>query len=156
MSELRVPTMAVPVEITCADGRTFSGRVFIPAQSSRHDGPMRPEEWLNEGQAFFPFLPDGGGPPVVMNKRELLIVTVPAEAEEEAGEAVATVTRRQVVVECEDRRLEGELAIDMPENKSRVLDYLNRAEAFVMLRGGERNHLVQKERITRVVEEREG
>ena len=43
----------------------------------------------------------------------------------------------------------------MPEANRRVLDYLNRPEAFLTLREGDRHHLVRKARITRVVEIRE-
>ena len=57
-----------------------------------------------------------------------------------------------MVVECAGQRLEGELLIDMPENHRRVLDLLNRAEAFLTVRVGDRHHLVRKARITCVVE----
>ena len=43
----------------------------------------------------------------------------------------------------------------MPEHHRRVLDYLNRPEAFLALHDGDRLHLVQKHNITRVVEVRE-
>jgi hypothetical protein len=58
-------------------------------------------------------------------------------------------------VEAESRRLEGELLLDMPEHRLRVIDYLNRSEPFLALREGGVLHLVQKERITRVLEARE-
>jgi hypothetical protein len=43
----------------------------------------------------------------------------------------------------------------MPEEHRRVLDYLNRPGRFLTLRDGDRHHLVQKNRITRVQETRE-
>lgn len=154
MSELRVPTGVLPVEIECADGRRFSGRVFIPTASPSHDGPTRPEEWLNDGSGFFPFIPDGEEAPVLMNKREILVLTVLAPAAAGAlGEDLDSPLVR-VRVEAESRRLEGELLIDMPPNHLRVLDYVNRAEPFLLLREGGIRHLIQKERITRVIEVR--
>src|SRR6185503_1648677 len=57
-SELRVPTVAMVAEVACLDGRAFRGRVFVPASSSMHDGPMRAAEWMNGPGLFFPFLPD--------------------------------------------------------------------------------------------------
>ena len=30
----------------------FTGAVFVPAAASHHDGPMRPEEWINDGDAL--------------------------------------------------------------------------------------------------------
>jgi hypothetical protein len=150
--ELRVPTLALDAEALCADGRRFRGRVFLPPNAQAHDGPMRAEEWMNEHAAFFPFLPEGEARPVLMNKRELLVLTVPAEADEgEIPEGTESPTRR-VAVEAERERLEGEIVIDMPHNQARVLDYVNRPGAFLTLRDGKRHHLVQKERITRIVE----
>ncbi len=155
MSELRVPTVALAAEVLCADGRTFAGRIFVPATASRHPGPMRPEEWMNEPALFIPFLPDDQKAPMVINKREVLVISVSAASD--FGDIVegAVVPIRRVIVEAEDRRLEGEIVIDMPSNQTRVLDYLNRPESFLTLRDGDRHHLVQKERITRVIEIRE-
>jgi hypothetical protein len=138
-------------EILCADGRSFRGRVFIPALASRHSGPMRPEEWLNDPQRFFPFLPDDGGAPVLMNKREVLVMTFAAPMRDN-DDAEPEGPRRRIGVECEARRLEGVLVIDMPAHLSRVLDCLNHPQMFLTLRDGDRHHLVQKERITRVLE----
>jgi hypothetical protein len=154
MSELRVPTVALPAEVLCADGRRFSGRIFVPAVAARHGGPMRPEEWMNEPTPFFPFLPDEAQAPVILNKHEVVVISVPAAADDLDVPADAAPLERRVVLECGYRQLAGTLRIDMPANQSRVLDYLNRFEIFLTLRDGERHHLVQKHRITRVMEER--
>ena len=152
MGELRVPTVAFPAEAVCADGRTFVGRIFVPAAASRHAGAMRAEEWMNDSTDFFPFLPDDSRSSVLLNKQELLVLSVAAAADlGDIVEEVETPARR-VAVECGQRRLEGSLIIEMPTNHSRVLDYLNRPEPFLTLREGDRHHLVRKSRITRVVE----
>ena len=155
MSELRVPTIALAAEVLCADGRTFSGRIFVPASASRHPGPMRPEEWMNEPVPFFPFLPDEAQAPVILNKREVLVITVPAAADAGDVEEGADAPVRRLAIEAADRRFTGQVVIDMPNNQQRVLDYLNRTEAFLTLRDLDRHHLVLKERITRVSEIRE-
>jgi hypothetical protein len=155
VSELRIPTVALNAEVECADGRRFTGRIFMPAASPRHPGPTRPEEWMNEAASFFPFLPDDAPGPVLMNKREILVVSVPASADDGDLPEGADNPVRRVALEAEKRRIEGTLVIDMPQNQLRVLDYLNRPEAFVTLRDGAVHHLVQKERITRVIELRE-
>ena len=152
MGELRVPTVAFPAEAVCADGRTFVGRIFVPAVASRHAGATRPEEWMNEGSGFFPFLPDDSTTSVLLNKRELLVLSVAASADRGDLVEEVEVPVRRVAVECGGRRLEGRLVIEMPSNQSRVLDYLNRPEPFLTLREGDRHHLVLKARITRVVE----
>jgi len=152
MGELRVPTVAFPAEAVCADGRTFVGRIFVPAAASRHAGAMRAEEWMNDSMGFFPFLPDDSRTSVLLNKQELLVLSVSASADRGDVTEEAEIPMRRVAVECGERRLEGILVIEMPSSQSRVLDYLNRPEPFLTLREGDRHHLVRKSRITRVVE----
>ena len=151
MSELRVPTVAMVSGVTCLDGRTFHGRIFVPASSSTHEGPMRAQEWMNTGAQFFPFLPDDAKSPIILNKKEVLMLSIEVGEEGGADDNPVDVDR-QVVVECGPRRLTGHLHIDMPPNHQRVLDYLNRPEAFLSLHDGHRLHLVQKHNITRVLD----
>ena len=150
MSELRVPTVAMVSGVTCLDGRTFHGRIFVPASSSTHEGPMRAQEWMNGGGQFFPFLPDDAKAPIILNKKEVLMLSIESDPGQEQGEPVDV--DRQVLVECGSRRLTGHLHIDMPPHHQRVLDYLNRPEAFLPLHDGNRLHLVQKHNITRVLD----
>jgi hypothetical protein len=150
MNELQVPTVALAAEVTCSDGRTLAGRIFVPAAASHHSGPMRPEDWINEPLPFFPLIPDEATVPVIVNKHTVVMVTLQG-AEGTEGEAMIGLERR-VVIECGGRRIEGLLHIDMPQNLQRLQDYLNRNELFVLLTDGPRHHLVQKHHITRVIE----
>jgi hypothetical protein len=43
----------------------------------------------------------------------------------------------------------------MPAHLSRVSDFLNRPDPFLIVRDGDRHHLIRKARITRVVEPKE-
>jgi hypothetical protein len=113
---------------------------------------MRAEEWMNDTAAFFPFLPDGEGRPIILNKAQVVVVTVAAGADhDETLDEVGPPVKR-VRVECGALRLEGEVVVDMPANQSRILDLLNRPGAFLNVREGDRHHLVQKAGITRVSE----
>lgn len=148
----QVPRLLRAAEVLCADGRVLRGRVFLPATAASHAGAMRAEEWMNDPQPFFPFLPDGEGSPVILNKDQLVVVTVAAAADrDETLDEVGAPVRR-VGVECGALRLVGDVVVDMPANHSRVLDLLNRPGAFLNVRDGERHHLVAKARITRVSE----
>jgi hypothetical protein len=154
LSELRVPTIALDAEIVFGDGTWFVGRIFLPAASSHHTGPMRPDEWMNDKTPFFPFLPANASSPVILNKSEVVVLSVLSE--EPPVEEGVEVPRRRVQVECRERVVSGVVVIDMPEGHQRVLDYLNRPDPFLIVRDGDREHLVRKERITRVLEPREG
>jgi hypothetical protein len=152
MSELRVPTHATAAEVRCDDGRVLVGRVFIPVSSSHHSGPMRPEEWLNEAGPFFAFLADDASQAVLLNKNQVAILTVSPVADDPEAPMEAEILSRRVAVDVADRRVQGALAIDMPENQRRVLDYLNRPELFLTVHGDGRWYLIRKSLISRVVE----
>jgi hypothetical protein len=154
LGDLRVPTIALPAEVVTVDGRTAKGRIFVPAAAYRHAGAMRAEEWMNEDVDFFPFLPDSSQEPELLNRHEILVLTVPAHADAGAEAEGTRLPERSVVVDLRGRRLSGTLVIDMPEEHSRVLDYLNRPGRFLTLRDGLKHHLIQKDRITRVQETR--
>lgn len=148
----QVPRLLRAAEVLCADGRVLRGRVFLPAAAESHPGAMRAEEWMNDPTSFVPFLPDGEGRPVILNKEQVTVVTVAASSDRDETLDQAGAPLRRVRVECGALRIEGEVVVDMPANHSRILDLLNRPGAFLNVREGERHHLVRKSRITRVSE----
>jgi hypothetical protein len=152
MAEFHVPRLLRAAEVLCADGRVLRGRVFLPAAAESHPGAMRAEEWMNDPASFVPFLPDGEGRPVILNKQQITVVTVAASADHDEARDETGAPVRRVRVECGALRLEGDVLVDMPANHSRILDLLNRPGAFLNVREGERHHLVSKSRITRVSE----
>jgi hypothetical protein len=153
-SESSVPALAVAAEILCAGGGSIAGRIFVPAVSARHEGPMWAEEWLNDPAPFFPFLQNDQARPVLINKREVLVVTLAATVDHHDGHLAAGPLPR-VALECEGRRVTGEILIAPALQGQRLIDCLNGADAFLTLREGDRHHLVQKQRIARVIDLRE-
>jgi len=147
----RVPRLLRAADVLFTDGRRYRGRVFLPATAEAHAGAMRVDEWLDEPGSFFPFLPDGEGRPVVLNKDQIVVLMVPSAGETEHPHA-ATLPRRTVLVECGGLQVAGEVLIDMPADHLRVLDLLNRPSRFIEIRDGDRRHFVSKARITRVTE----
>jgi hypothetical protein len=152
MLEYQVPTLQLAANVWCADGRGLAGSIFVPACSSVHGGPMRPEEWINQPHPFFPFAADGSDERMVLNKAEVVALTVAADDESGADDEAGDIPVCRVAIEIHGRRFAGMLVIDMPPNQQRVVDFLNRPDAFLTLRDGGHHHLIQKARITRVVE----
>lgn len=148
----QIPRLLRAAEVLVADGRVLRGRVFLPATAASHAGAMRAEEWMNEPQPFFPFLPDGEGRPVILNKDQLVLLTVPGAGAADDPRADSAAPRRHVLVECGPLQVSGEVIIDMPADHLRVLDLLNRPGRFLEVREGERRHFVRKARVTRVTE----
>jgi hypothetical protein len=149
-NQLRIPTVALNAEIRYFDERAMAGRIFLPALAQHHGGPTRPDEWMNQGSMFFPFVSDEGGPALILNKRYVIMLTLAAVQDFEVTEDVGI--PRTVRVECGNLAVEGLLYIDMPVEQSRVLDFVNRGESFLILRDAEQVHLIQKNRITLISE----
>jgi hypothetical protein len=153
MDELTVPTVLLEADILLSSGVELHGTIFLPAAASRHQGPERAEEWLNEPEAFFGFQPAGAERSIVLNKRQVLVVTVPASADEGEVPEELSLPLHRVVVDLPGRTIRGSLLVDMPPERMRVRDVLNRAEEFIEVRDEERRHIVQKRGIMQVEEE---
>jgi hypothetical protein len=147
MEALRVPTVSIQVELYRCDGAVSAGRVFAPAAAASHAGAMRPLEWLNDGAAFAPFLPDGAPRAVLLAKEALAVLTVAAELQPYDVEADGHLHPARVEV-TGGRVCAGQVAFELP----RLLDLLNRPERFFAVRDGERVHLVNKRHVTLVSE----
>ena len=116
----QVPRLLRAAEVLCADGRVLRGRVFLPAAAESHPGAMRAEEWMNDPAVFFPFLPDGEGSPVILNKEQVLVVTVSAAADRDDTMDEVPAPVRRVNVECGALRLQGEVVIDRDEQPAKA------------------------------------
>jgi|WetSurMetagenome_2_1015567.scaffolds.fasta_scaffold806873_1 hypothetical protein len=155
MSDFKVPTVQLATELHWADGVVLRGHVYMPALSAVHAGPMQPDEWINSPLAFFPFRAVDGKT-LLANKRQVLAMTVEAPpAPDDGQEWEPAMPLRRVTVEAGGQRFQGDVAIDMPENQRRVVDYLNNPEAFLCLAAEGRHILVRKEFIARAYEARE-
>ena len=152
MLEYQVPTLQLAADVWCADGRGLAGWIFVPACSSVHGGPMRPEEWINQPHPFFPFAAHDSHERMVLNKAEVVALTVADDDKSGADDEGSAIPVCRVAIEIHARRFLGTLVIDMPPNQQRVVDFLNRPDAFLTLRDGRRRHLIHKARITRVIE----
>ncbi|MGD9905467.1 MAG: hypothetical protein AB7U83_18515 [Vicinamibacterales bacterium] len=152
MDDLRVPTNSLPVEIRCTDGRSVLGDIFLPSQSSRQPGPMRPDEWIETAHAFFPFRSQEAGALTIVNRDNVVAVTVPADTNLDPGDAIVETPVYRVAVNAGGVVFEGDIVIDMPPGQQRVADWLNAPEAFITVRAGSVHHLIQKRHVTRVVE----
>jgi hypothetical protein len=154
MRELQVPTTAIATQIRAADGRVLRGHIFLPTESPWHTGPMRPIEWANLGPQFFPFTPDDGHSRTVLNKHEVVALSVAAESNPDDADEGEQPTVH-VVVEAQGHCFDGAVRLDMPRAQQRIVDLLNAPGRFFTLRDGRHHHLIQKERVTRVLELRE-
>lgn len=148
MSEFSVPTRDVSVEIVLLGGRVLKGHVFVGSASATHSGPMHLDEWIGMDDAFFPFVAGEGRSALLLNKGQVLALScATADARLAVGQS-----HHRVVVEAGGRRMEGIIDIEMPQDRSRVVDVLNGPGRFFLLRDGDRSHLVRKSEVSRVTD----
>lgn len=155
MSDLRVPTLRQAVTITCTDGRTFAGHIFLPSQSSRAHGPMTPEEWSDTVPPFFPFRARDAACSTIFSLDAVVAFTLPVdERMTEAGADAFgfALPVFHVTVDARGATFDGLVTIDMPPDRQRVADWLNAPTPFFSVREGGSHHLIQKRHVTRVVE----
>jgi hypothetical protein len=150
MSQLSVPTVELEAEVLMADGRRLLGKVFLPSGAPRHSGAERPQEWIDDGRSFLPFLPQGGASAVLLNKQTLISLTVAAQSDQ--SDAPEPGSGHEVLVSLGSLELRGWLRVDLPAHQNRVLDLLNAPETFLLLIDGDRHHLVRKSAILHVVQ----
>jgi hypothetical protein len=154
-NDLRVPVAALSVEVRYTDGRTVTGRIFVPSTSEHHAGPVRADDWINDGSSFFPFLPTDSAQSVLVNKDAVLAIVLATRSREPDHSGAATTRARVIAVECDGASFQGVVTIEMAGSHGRVLDHLNRRAAFLELCFGGRDLLINKRHIRRVVEVRE-
>jgi hypothetical protein len=143
MDIYRIPRREVSVRILVDDGRTLDGVLF-----TTDNGPGAPPEdvlhLLNAtDQDFVPLV--CGRDSFLLNKAGIIWVQVSGAAAQEI--AVATIAARSVPTRLTltgGLSLVGTLAIAMPPERSRVLDYLNAAGRFLPLFGEGSVTLVQR------------
>ena len=142
MDIYRIPRREVSVRILLDDGRTLDGTLF-----TAETGPGgRPEDvlhYLNEtDEGFVPLV--CGGDSFLLNKAGIVWVQLTgALAREIAGEAVDARHVPARVSLAGGISVVGTLAIAMPPERSRVVDYLNAVGRFLPLLGEGTVTLVQ-------------
>ncbi len=150
MNSLRTPQRVVAVRILLEEGRTLEGGFYTPA--TRHDGsPGRLLDRLNDDTEEF--LPFAGRYETLINKA--WIVTVQLASGQEYAEAVETEAAREQRVRVtliRGKIVEGWVRYLMPEERGRLLDYLNTAPRFIPLVGDTRITMVHRRFIVNVQE----
>ncbi len=151
--DLRVPTVAIPAEVFLDGGEKLTGQVFLPSISSHHSGQPRPDEWLNQPTGFFPFLIDGDERALILNKSRVAAVTFPKTYALSPDDSLGFTS--QVEVHWDGSPVKGSVLIDMPAERTRMLDYLNGPDRFIPIWASDSYQLIRKDCITRIIE-REG
>jgi len=148
----RLQTTRRPVTLTMVSGDELKGHVFAHWSSSKPFETQETTELFNDEEPFFPFEMEGGEVILVAKAR---VAEVGLDLDGEPPENQASVmpfptALLQVVLAGGAVRL-GSIRLEVPPDRSRVLDYLNRLTSrFVTLYTSNDARLINRSLIDRV------
>jgi len=145
MSAFQLPHVAVAARITLSQGRPRGGTVFLAARVPQHDGPETPLEMLNRPDPFFPFRPADDGDMLLVAKTQLVALDVQHDPITDPDRLTATKELRLELVLSNGTTIAGSARVELPEEHSRTLDYLNTgAVPFIALSNQGTTHYVNR------------
>jgi hypothetical protein len=150
MSDYRIEKSRCPVVVTTHSGETISGEMFLQP-FGRHDGGMeRPLDILNGNDPFFP-LAISADETVLIAKEQVVEVSVAFDPEDSfESESLSRPTVIEVRL-INGATHAGAIFLELPMERPRLLDFLNRdTQRFVTLHGSERRLLINRQVIERV------
>lgn len=122
MDDVRIDKNTCQIELLLADGNRIEGEVFLSLYGSRHLGPQKVIDLLQETSFFLPIKTAAGT--ILVNRRQIMMVRVAAESEQD--ELMTLGHRRHLRIHTLDRQeIEADIYVDMPTGFGRVMDYLN-------------------------------
>ena len=150
MSDYRIEKSRCPVVVTTHSGETIAGEMFLQP-FGRHDGGMeRPQDILNGDEPFFP-LALSEDETVLVAKDQVVEVSIDIDPNESFEDEMLS---RPTVIEVRlisGATHAGAIFMQLPLERSRLLDFLNRdAQRFLTLHGTERRLLINRRVIERV------
>lgn len=154
--EYRVAKKEVPAEVTIAGEKPAVLTLFLAGQTRQHAGDERPSDLLNGPDLFLPAI-DRKGKLRLLRRDAVVLITVPdahepgAEGPEpDAGPLPPSRHAEVEVILQGGTAIRGTVEYDMPESRSRLLDFLNREDRCLAVRHKGQVHLVNKQHIARV------
>lgn len=155
--ELKVPKLSATVLVRLTDGHAYKGVFRLAAEAATHHGHERVKDLLNAPEAMIPFFNPEKSETVLLNKAHILMIELadPDRASDSDSEIDFADRRGLVVSLTGGIKVRGQVLINMPPEKDRTLDFLNRGERFFYLnsRDGLRianlEHVIQVEEFSR-------
>jgi len=151
MEKFRVPQRKVPARVCMRDGREVRGALYVPA-GGPGGGPGSLTSRLAEtNERFLPFAGAEGGS--LLSKR--WITSVHLRREDAAPELPDPPPQHEVRVRMTlagGNQIVGTVSYSMPPEKGRLIDFLNAAPRFVLVRRADeialinRDHILEAER----------
>ncbi|MCU0607036.1 MAG: hypothetical protein MUF78_06380 [Candidatus Edwardsbacteria bacterium] len=153
MQQLAVEKRTVPVLVRFEDGQELKGDLFLSRTAKRRAGQETVLDYMNEAEEFFPLKVAEDRTVRMINKRRVIALEVAAAVEfgdEETATAGAKQERMTVIFKTH-HRLSGTGYIEMPPQKSRIIDFLNQGSQFFLMKDGGTAHVCNRKQISYVI-----
>ena len=146
MSSLAVEKIKKQVTVSMSDERKLSGHIFLSPFSVLGVGQQTIFDALTAEGRFIPF-ETNEGEFSFLNQYHIVWLASMIDEDEES----VLFERRNATVYLQDgKRLRGDLIMALPEEKSRMSDWLNQVEGFMVLRDQKREVLINVNYVVRV------
>ena len=151
MEELKVPKWRTRVDVQMPGGQITSVAVYLSDFAHDHSGPERISDLLNGGNEFIPAHDLEHDQVVFLNRSNISVARVLQEIESDPGEQYTLPHESEVRVMLRDgRELVGLVTFVRPDDRARVLDFLNEPPPFFPLLEKDHVALINKHHVARV------
>lgn len=145
MSAFQLPSTTLPARLTLTHGKPRAGTIYVGARVPHHDGAETPLEMLNRRDAFFPFRATDDQAVLLVAKRQTIALAVDRAPITDPDRLSAAKELLLELVLDNGVTLAGWAVVELPEDQSRPLDYLNAApEPFFAITTDESTHYVNR------------
>lgn len=147
--DLKVPKRRVQVELLVPGSPARQVTVFLAEFAPDHTGPERLSDLLNDHAEFVPAVDVASGAMTFFGRHSIAAARVAREWE--LGEEPVAGEQHQVEIQLTDGTLlDGTVSFVLPHERTRLLDYLNDGQPFVLLAQRDQVALINKRHIVRV------
>ena len=148
-----IPKREVAIQARLETGEILRGDIFLDYIDVIHRGEQTLLDKFNDDHGWFPLRQDGGSVEVVNRERVMTVEPGRGVAPELVRKESAAVFReeRVTVKLASEEVLVGRIAMDLPDEFSRVSDFLNFPQDFFALETDEGPVIVSKRHVVSLV-----
>ena len=144
MSEFSIPRAAVPATLRLTGGEPLDGEIYVMERVPQHAGPETPLDMLNRADGFFPFRPRAASATVLLVAKARTVTLTVAPPPADAARLSAAKQVGLVLTLADGSELSGSATLELPQQHSRILDYLNAVEPFFVIASADKIHIVNR------------
>jgi hypothetical protein len=144
VSGFSIPRVAVPALLRLTGGEPLDGEIYVMERVPQHEGPETALDMLNRADGFFPFRPHAASATVLLVAKARTVTLTVAPPPADAARLSAAKRVSLVLTLADGSELSGSATLELPEQHSRILDYLNAGEPFFVIVTADQMHIVNR------------